>query len=216
MRIRLFILIVVFSLISCAEKEDFEAADMIACGDFDGSKYFCDARDKTLYKYVRISGPGQVWMAENLKFDTNSEISTCYNYDCDTYLNDYGRLYLFDENYLSLCPAGWRIPTEADWAALELYARDEELKSKESWDGTDDYGFNALPAGVGLYSPNCLEDDNGILQAEEWYGIGLGANSVTAFMSDNVLSRRVLSGAGVLNVGCLGKNSYTSVRCIKE
>ena len=61
-----------------------------------------------------------------------------------------------------VCPEGWHMPSKSDWQTLFTtvggYAvAGKRLKSKEGWDsyqgkdgnGTDDYGFSALPAGYG-------------------------------------------------------------------
>jgi uncharacterized protein (TIGR02145 family) len=64
-----------------------------------------------------------------------------------------------------ICPDGFRLPTLAEWALLEGYPA-SKLMSTQYWlnppgPGTDDYGFNALPAG--WY--------NGVLERfEELYG----------------------------------------------
>ncbi len=84
----------------------------------------------------------------------------------------YGALYnWYAVNTNELCPVGWRVPTDDDWKELEgsvdskygvgdsewdgLYLRGydagKKLKAKSGWfekgDGTDDYGFSALPGG---------------------------------------------------------------------
>jgi uncharacterized protein (TIGR02145 family) len=73
-----------------------------------------------------------------------------------------GRLYKFFHvrlvNFLLwLFRVGWHIPTDAEWSALEEAIGPDagtKLKSKEGWsdngNGTDDYGFRALPAGYRL------------------------------------------------------------------
>ena len=93
-----------------------------------------------------------------------------YNYDESTYgWNGYkcGLLYnWYAVNYLeehknTLIP-GWHVATDAEWAALatavggtstagtKLKALDNSAGSNwpSSWNGTDDYGFSALPAGT--------------------------------------------------------------------
>jgi uncharacterized protein (TIGR02145 family) len=125
-----------------------------------------DLRDGKKYKKVTIGT--QTWMAENLKFTPSSGNSWCYDNNpanCDTY----GRLYDWNtstDNYgngQDICPFGWNLPSDAEWKILEMYlgmskseadnagwrGTDEgkELKSSDLWDGTNDYGFNALPAG---------------------------------------------------------------------
>jgi uncharacterized protein (TIGR02145 family) len=59
-----------------------------------------------------------------------------------------------------ICPSGWHIPSNAEWTTLTDYVGGEEtagtkLKSTGGWNdyngnsgnGTDNYGFSALPAG---------------------------------------------------------------------
>ena len=59
-----------------------------------------------------------------------------------------------------ICPKGWHLPSGEDWRKLietfgdTLFADAErKLKSQTDWDsgagenGTDDYGFSAIPAG---------------------------------------------------------------------
>ena len=85
---------------------------------------------------------------------------------CD-YNNDaanvaaYGRLYNWFAvtNVAGLCPNGWHVPTDGEWTALEDYITAQgfngtegtALKSTSGWssggNGTDDFGFSALPGG---------------------------------------------------------------------
>ena len=136
----------------CAEGDVVETA----CGSgentvwYDSSKYFCDTRDKQLYGYVRIanSQKAQVWMTKNLNYKTNSG-SWCYS-NSGSNCTKYGRLYTWSAA-TSACHPGWRLPSTSDWETLfeivggKTYAA-KKLKSK-SWNGTDNYGFSALPGG---------------------------------------------------------------------
>jgi len=50
-----------------------------------------------------------------------------------------------------ICPNGWHIPSKAEWSLLDAYSP-KQLKSVDYWlttagNGTDDFGFAALPAG---------------------------------------------------------------------
>jgi uncharacterized protein (TIGR02145 family) len=74
----------------------------------------------------------------------------------------YGRLYSW-EAAMTACPAGWKLPDSADWDRLETAVGDwsgYKLKAKSGWsrweyrygdlrdgNGTDEYGFSALPGG---------------------------------------------------------------------
>ncbi len=140
--------------------------DTLPCSEkqYDPKTHFCDARDGKVYKFVEIGA--QTWMAENLNY--NSQGSVCYNpctlctwaYDCDIYEGAY-RLYDVESvlpkncsvtNCIGgdVCPAGWHIPTDEEWTELTNFLGNNATKLKaESWQGTDDYGFAALP---GVYS----------------------------------------------------------------
>jgi uncharacterized protein (TIGR02145 family) len=60
---------------------------------------------------------------------------------------------LYDWNTArTACPAGWHLPTREEWDVLITAAggssAGKKLKSKSpNWDGTDDFGFSALPGG---------------------------------------------------------------------
>jgi uncharacterized protein (TIGR02145 family) len=134
--------------------------------------YFTDARDSIQYKCVEISA--QIWMAENLNHVPSSGKSWCPGDGADTagnpeYCKTYGLLYDWSTavsdkhgNGHDVCPREWHLPTDEEWKTLEIAigmspsetdsigwrgtTEGKKLKSKE-WGGTDDYGFNALPAG---------------------------------------------------------------------
>jgi uncharacterized protein (TIGR02145 family) len=125
------------------------------------------------YKIAQIGK--QVWLAENLKYDEPR--SKCYNNDpdnCDKYGKLYDWATAMDlpsecnntnQNcppstgaglWPGLCPTGFALPSSEDWKALADYAGGDSiagnrLKSKTGWsnnsNGTDNYGFNALPGG---------------------------------------------------------------------
>jgi len=139
---------------------------------------FVDVRDVQRYKKVKIGG--QWWMAENLNYNTFLDTwsdetwwySWCYGEDVYDHMqtngevqangNKYGRLYNWN-TAVTVCPEGWRLPTNAEWDALVtavgISSAGTKLKSSNYWNyysdnyiGTDDYGFSALPGGFRKYS----------------------------------------------------------------
>jgi len=133
---------------------------------------FIDSRDSTVYKTVTLNK--MTWMAENLNYTPDSGTSRCYSNNVENCAK-YGRLYdwrtamVLDRTYISkwggsdveyqgICPTGWHLPSKSEWNSLINMAGDtstasKKLKSKEGWsengNGTDDYGFTALPGGMG-------------------------------------------------------------------
>ena len=134
-----------------------------------------DERDGQVYKTVKIGN--QWWMAENLNYDdtqnTESINSSCYNNEPDNCAK-YGRLYKwrtamgdswqtpnftdYDFKARGICPEKWHVPSFNEWNTLVDFVNNyaTDLKSKDGWlddgNGSDIFGFNALPAGY--YTPS--------------------------------------------------------------
>ena len=111
-----------------------------------------------------------------------------------------------------VCPEGWHLPSKAEWATLFNAVGGQTtagmvLKSTSGWNsrgnGTDAFGFSALPAGIRNYNGNY--DDEG-LYAFFWsstegkyaYYVILYYSRDLAYLYDN------FRGNGV------------SVRCLKD
>lgn len=115
---------------------------------------FVDPRDGIEYKTCKIGN--QVWLAENLKFELDSE--DCHVYDDDyQYFDKYG--YLYTENGLKTAiPEGWHLPTRKEWETMIRFAKkDSRCKdilsviASEEWieSSSDKYGFSMFPGGRG-------------------------------------------------------------------
>ena len=185
-----------------------------------------DERDGQTYKIVKIGD--QTWMAENLNYKTES--SFCYN-DSTEYCETYGRLYTWAaavgktekecgsslcglprRNVQGVCPDGWHMPSHEEMNDFVHTVGKYPLvtaiiKSRTGWDdgsnGTDDYGFSALPAGfrniVGGYA---------------------GKNSTYFWLAEEDHQETAYK-MGVIDGdpatwGCENKKLAFSVRCIKD
>jgi uncharacterized protein (TIGR02145 family) len=119
---------------------------------------FTDKRDNKKYRIVKIGT--QIWMAENLNYNGGS---ICYGYINKYYNNNsengekFGMLYDW-ETANKVCPEGWHLPSDKEWKTLIDFIggkkiAGKKLKAKKEWsnngNGTDEFGFSALPGGLG-------------------------------------------------------------------
>ena len=180
---------------------------LVAC-----SESFTDPRDGKSYDIVQIGS--QTWMAENLNYET--ETSACPEGDKRN-CSKYGRLYTWEEAK-QICPEGWRLPDSADFEQIISNAGGAEmagnsLKSTSGWfkkgNGTDDFGFNALPAGYRLAGNDAT--------GGKFDGIGGYAHLWSASETPDGLAYYLLldfsSKSAKLNA--FGKDESRSVRCVK-
>jgi uncharacterized protein (TIGR02145 family) len=199
------------------------AVALLAAGDGKPSvSTFTDKRDGKVYKIVKIGS--QVWFAENLNYAV--EESRCYEDSPDSCAK-YGRLYDWN-TAMTACPAGTHLPTNEEWATLVDYAGGEKwagkkLQATSGWvinrevinvwstneyNGTDDYGFSALPGGDGS---NCINGCCG-----SFYSSGNIGNWWSATERDAYSAFFWDMGYGVEKVG-RGNTKKTilfSVRCV--
>ena len=122
---------------------------------------FIDTRQHTGYKTITVNG--QTWMAANLNKAAGN--SKCYGNNPSN-CEKYGRLYDW-KTARTVCPAGWRLPSDADWNKLMTNVggaatAGAKLKASEGWsdyrgkpaNADDGYGFAALPGGYGNSAGN--------------------------------------------------------------
>ncbi len=163
----------------------------------------------------------QCWFKENLNIglailgssnQTNNGIieKYCYN-DLENNCDIYGGLYQWDEamQYVitqgaqGICPAGWHLPTDAEWTNLTDYLGGEAVagdKMKEAgavhWafpnNATNSSGFTALPGGTRFTSGNFYDlrydayfwSSSQYASSNAWYRV-LGYNSANVYRNDN-------------------------------
>lgn len=134
-------------------------------------------QDGNIYKTVTIGT--QTWMAENLKTTRYNDGSVIllvadslywgnmtipgycwFNNDATSWKATFGALYnWYTVNMGKLCPKGWHVPNDAEWATLKTYLGGTSVaggKLKETgtanwispnYGATNESGFTALPGG---------------------------------------------------------------------
>jgi len=133
----------------------------------------------------------------------------------------YGRLYNWADA-MTVCPSGWYLPSSDEWSTLIDYAGGDivaliKLKSTSGWveecdsdykscgNGTDDYGFSALPGGT--------RDPSGKFQSigakGRWW------SSTESYGWEAVAPEMNIEYANV-RMSASGTNQMYSVRCLKN
>ena len=167
---------------------------------------FTDSRDGKTYRMVSIGT--QTWMAENLNYDVTG--SWCIQ--CGTY----GRVYTWNMAKAA-CPAGWHLPSIAEWEILITnaggYAAGGNLKEagQAHWmspnaGATNSTGFTAIPHGY--------RSINGLMNFTN--RVGLWWSSDADKFPMNALSFKLESNTNQAITTASDKNVGISVRCVKD
>jgi uncharacterized protein (TIGR02145 family) len=170
-----------------------------------------DAKTSASGKYITVKTVKigeQTWMAENLNIKTGK--SWCYR-EINSYCDKYGRLYDW-ETAKKVCPAGWHLPSNQEWddlidAAGGRGAVCKTLKATTGWNinGTDNYGFAALPGGFRYYYDGHFDNTG--------YGVWWTA---TEHGVSGVYGRRMDDLYGGVYEASYNKGYGFSVRCVKN
>ncbi len=182
---------------------------------------FTDLRDGHVYKTVTIGT--QTWMAENLAYlPVSASAVTVGSEDSGNdgksfyYINDnskYGVLYNWHAA-LTAAPAGWHLPTDAEWTTLINYLGNEsdagrKMKSTTGWispntGATNSSYFTALPGGGRI--------DN------SFSGVGIDGVwwSSTEYDTNSALARTLRKNYIPIDQICSNKYFGFSVRCIRN
>jgi len=183
----------------------------MGCGG-GGSGLFTDSRDGQKYRTVKIGN--QMWTARNMNYQTDSG-SWCYD-NKKSNCKKYGRLYNWNAAKHIVCPNGWHLPSSAEWTELVTAVGSSNagkmLKSKNGWDnhdgssgnGTDDYGFSALPGG---------DRSGGSFNNA---GSGGGWWTATEYNGSYVYYRLMHYYGDYVGEAYIGKGYGFSVRCVAD
>jgi uncharacterized protein (TIGR02145 family) len=177
-----------------------------------------------LCKTVTIGN--QVWLAENLNKET--EDSWCYG-NSTANCAKYGRLYTWEAARKACQFTGWHLPNHTEWGTLAKAAggtgdygasgeAGTKLKSKKGWkgngNGTDDFGFSALPGGVSFD----YGDRDGFFNAGSygyWWTATSTGTTFAYYRSMGYSYGSVDDDDGSKNHDSDKSNGY-SVRCVKN
>lgn len=159
-----------------------------------------DGQAHKIYKTVKLGE--QIWMAENLDYETPN--SYCYNNNTEN-CTDYGRLYNWDDAK-HVCPKGWHLPSLKEWQQLISYLGGEFTAGIKLISGGDS-GFNALMGG--------LRSSDG--KYSKFHDLGLFWTSTEFEDMKDVAWMYVirLNGFEVYSSNTIKSEAF-SVRCIKD
>lgn len=197
-------------------------ASFATCGDVVGFDY---------HAYETVAIGDQCWFAENLRTTQYADGSDVVIWPSGTagpsspaacaYTDpgeqaDYGMLY----NYYAtvhdagLCPTGWHVPVDSEFQTLISFVGSDpgtKLKAsasdEPSWNGTNDYGFSALPGGWSYSNPSQVGT-----KGEFWTSsTGLSASAPT-----NARMYFFYNDLPAVNPGDNHPAQGRSVRCLKD
>ncbi|HSQ41480.1 MAG TPA: FISUMP domain-containing protein [Fibrobacteraceae bacterium] len=215
------------ALLSSSSSSSTGTQSSASCETLGTCGSFTDSRDGRTYRYTVIGD--QVWMAENLAYDTLDGVgSWCGDEDSDCSV--YGRYYNWTtvmaidstyeymswsgdvELYQGICPTGWHIPEYSEWTLLANRVDTlgsstvgSCLKEASAWIGetnTDEFGFSALPSGY--------------MEGSDFLFVGTDSYfwSATQFSSMKTYARE-LTGT-TLYGGSLLKSDGAVLRCVRD
>ncbi len=128
----------------------------------------------------RVDINGQIWTNRNMDVTVGNDGNqlTCYVNDfapqneLPDFVKNYGCLYMW-EDAVKVCPAGWHLPDKEEFEALLTYVggvgttkSSQNLRATSFKNGSDTYGFGALPAG--FYTSGFTTDQYFGKVAEFW------------------------------------------------
>jgi len=189
-----------------------------------GSVQYCNQTYKTV-----VIGT-QTWFAENVNCPTTSG-SKCYRNEL-TNCSKFGRLYDL-ETAITVCPTGWHLPDSTEWKTLINYAGGKEIAGKKlranngwndrddgmSGNGTNDFGFSALPGGSGYISSKDASEGSfsNVGNRGNWWSASWNASDYATYyyyISIRLDTDAVRESDDSKNEK--GEDSFYSVRCVKN
>jgi len=173
-----------------------------------GQDKITDKRDGNVYRIITFNGIS--WMAENLKFRTQSGASFLDN-DVNN-ISRYGVLYDW-KTATEVCPAGWHLPSGADFQTLSNF-----LEQRDSWGKVrnDPNSFNIQMGGMKDYEGNFTEmDESGYYWTSTEYDKE-NAEYFSYLLINEMPVIDISRKDDIADIHGTEKTNYYSVRCIKN
>lgn len=193
-----------------------------------------DTRDGQTYRTTKIGTQTWMAENSNYRNTTGAKdtVGVCYNNSADS-CEKYGRLYSWtaamgidsmynhttwggrDVKHQGICPSTWHIPSYSEWTTMQNVVDTSnttdgaKLKSTSGWfgtgNGTDTYGFRALPGGGDVLCPGCSYTG---LHGDLW--------SATEYDATNAWYRRMDYNFAGVNRLSHYKTLGFSLRCLED
>jgi len=169
---------------------------------------FTDKRDGNIYRTITIAGV--TWMAENLKFKPKSG---AFYFDNDSNnVPGYGILYEW-ETARNICPAGWHLPSGADYQTLA-----NNFEQKNNWGriASDPTSFGIQLGGMQDYEGTFSEmDESGYYWTSTEYD-KTNAEYFSYLLIDEKPVIDISRKEDITDIHGTEKSNKYSVRCIKK
>jgi len=162
-----------------------------------------------------------------IQYEEEDTFTTLSKAEIQANCSKYGRLYNW-ATAKTACPSGWHLPSNADWNVLRKFVDSScdnnsctagtKLKAKNGWsntsdgessNGTDAYGFSALPSGA-------FSSSNGSFYNNGYYGYWWGASDDNILYNWSMDSGQSLNNTSFSDDDSKGYDYSFSVRCIQN
>ena len=173
-----------------------------------GQDKFTDNRDGNVYRTISIEGV--TWMAENLKFKAKEG---AYYFDNDpNNIPAYGVLYEW-KTALSVCPAGWYLPSGAEFQTLANH-----FEYKETWRKitSEPSSFGIQLGGMQDYEGTYSEmDESGYYWTSTEYDMD-SAEYFSYLLINEIAVIDISRKEDVADISGTEKSNKYSVRCVRK
>lgn len=194
---------------------------------YDKTRDFTDVRDSKTYHATKI-GP-DVWMSKNLAYASSGVPFA----ECEAMEDVFGQYYTWDEAQ-NACPAGWSLPTNADWKALADAVTGQSFRADSTFTaGAGDIMADGLFNGAVMWEywpANKITDKTAFCsipsgyaykKVNDWYFAG--AFYYAAYWtadeadSEKAYYRYIFAERPEIRLGIADKKTFAaSVRCVKN